>query len=80
MIHLGRLGLVAGEGHFEVTEVYSLGVEDVIVWRQNDSVNSLRCPVVPMSWLLQDSISIDRVVLKFVTPTRLIVDGKPLRK
>jgi hypothetical protein len=80
LIYLGRLGMVAGEGHFDVTEVYSVGMDELLVWRQGDPVNSLQCPVVPMSWLLNESISTDPVILKFLTPTRLMTDGKPLRK
>ncbi len=81
MIHLGRLGLVRGQGQFDVTEVYSVGMgEDPLVWRQGDPVASLLCPVLPMAWILKDCRLTEKMTLHFTTPTRLMVDGKPLRK
>jgi hypothetical protein len=81
-IHLGRLGLVAGEGRFEVSELYSKesdGAERV-AWRQHEPLEAIAFTVQPLSWLLQIERIAKTVMVKFTTPTRLIVDGKPLRK
>ena len=49
LVHLGRLGLVAGEGQYDVREVFSISCEsDTRVWRQGDPVKSLPCQVSPL--------------------------------
>lgn len=80
--HLGRLGLVAGEGRFEVTEVVALsgdGAESK-VWSHGQNISPLACPVIPATWLLMDESPGPVMTLNFITPARLIVDGRPLRK
>ena len=82
LIDLGHLGLVAGAGHFEVSGVYrreSDGSESLI-WQQHESRETLTCTILPLSWLLQDGRIKNTLALSFMTPTRLMVDGKPLRK
>jgi hypothetical protein len=82
LIHLGQLGLVAGKGHFEVSEVHSRGIDDSesLAWRHEEPLESLTCSVFSLTWLLQEQRIARNVTLKFVTPTRLMVEGKPLRK
>jgi len=82
LIHVGRLGLVAGEGLFEVTEVYSKASDhsEGLAWRQNKPLESLTCSVQSLDWLLQSDRITNNVVVKYITPTRLMVNGKPLRK
>lgn len=82
LVHLGHLGLVAGKGHFEVSEVYSVGSgnSESLAWRQGEPLESLSCSVQSLTWLLQEERIAGNVKLNFVTPTRLIVEGKPLRK
>ncbi len=82
LIHLGHLGLVAGAGRFEVPEVYSREADcsDRLVWRQNEPLEGITCSVQSLHWLLSDGRIPNNVLVKFVTPTRLMVDGKPLRK
>ncbi len=82
LIHLGHLGLVAGNGHFEISEVYSVGSgnSECLAWRQNEPLESLSCSVQSLTWLLQEERIARNVRLNFITPTRLIVEGKPLRK
>ena len=82
LIHLGRLGLVAGDGRFEVPEVYSREFDctDRLVWRQNEPLDDITFSVQSLHWLLNDGRILNNVLVKFVTPTRLMVDGKPLRK
>ena len=82
LMQLGHLGLSAGEGRFAVTRVHSRepdGSEN-IVWRQHEPLETLTCSVQPLTWLLHDERIMNDVVVKFITPTRLMVDGKPLRK
>jgi len=82
LIHLGHLGLDAGEGRFEVTGVYNRQSDgsDTRIWRQYELADSLACSVQPLIWLLQDKRMTTDVTVKFMTPTRLMVDGKPLRR
>ncbi len=82
LIHVGHLGLVVGEGLFEVTEVYSKASDNSegLAWRQAEPLDSLTCSVQSLDWLLQNDRITNNVVVKYVTPTRLMVNGKPLRK
>lgn len=82
LIHLGHLGLVDGEGQFDVTEVFAKGVDnnESLAWRQGLPLDSLSCSVLPLSWLIKNSQSMEALKIRFVTPTRLLVDGKPLKK
>lgn len=82
LIHLGHLGLVAGKGCFEVTRVCerdSNGAE-LTIWRQREPTEELECTVKPLTWLFENERVAKNVVIRFITPTRLMVDGKPLRK
>lgn len=80
--HLGRLGLVNGEGCFEVVEACSMETDGtpVVVWRQAEMLDTLVCTVQPLAWLLQVSTVCRQVVVEYVTPVRLMVGGKPLRR
>lgn len=82
LVHLGSLGLTAGEGRFDVIELHSNGpgASDGLNWRQGEPYDALSCPVLSMSWLLQKERLEERIRLNFNTPTRLMVAGKPLRK
>ncbi len=82
LVQLGRQGLVAGDGCFEVPEVYSRDSErsDALVWRQTDPFEPLPCSVQPLTWLLQKHCITRCLTVKYLTPTRLLVNGKPLRK
>jgi len=82
LIHLGHLGLVSGAGHFEVTEAYSRQANgsESPVWRQPEPLETLTCSVLPLIWLFQEERIKSHVTVKFTTPTRLMADGKPLRK
>jgi hypothetical protein len=82
LIHIGKLGLVAGEGRFEVVELLNVGPaqSEGLVWRQDEPLESLACSVQPLSWLLCQGQVHKQVRLIFTTPTRLMVNGKPLRK
>lgn len=82
LIHLGSLGLVAGEGCFEVTAVCSRQADfsETLVWRQGDPLDNLTCVIQPLSWLLQRQQVPNAVTLEYLTPTRLLVNGKPLRR
>ena len=82
LIHIGKLGLVAGEGRFEVIELLNLEPDqsEGLVWRRDEPLESLACSVQPLSWLLCQGPVQKQVQLRFKTPTRLMVHGKPLRK
>lgn len=82
LIALGRLGLVPGGGHFDVTEVYSVsdGEAETLAWRQGDPLDALMCAVQPLNWLVTQDRIPDRLEISYVTPVRLLANGKPLRK
>lgn len=82
LAHLGHLGLSAGEGRFEVADVSALGLNqpEVTVWRQGEPMMALPCTVEPLSWHLCPDGPVEALTLRFMTPTRLLVAGRPLRK
>lgn len=82
LIHLGHLGLVAGEGRFAVAEVFSRvsGQSEGVAWRHSQPLETLTCSVQPLTWLIQEEQVAHKLNVRFTTPTRLMVDGKPLRK
>lgn len=82
LIELGHLGLSAGEGRFAVTRVRSRDPDgsESQAWRQHEPLKTLTCSVQPLTWLLQDERIMNDVTIRFITPTRLMVDGKPLRR
>ncbi len=82
LIQLGRQGLVAGEGCFDVSEVHGRESDETedLVWRQTDPLEALPCAVRPLSWLLQKQRITRGLTITYLTPTRLLVDGKPLRQ
>jgi hypothetical protein len=82
LIQLGRQGLVAGEGSFDVIEVHGRESDETenLVWRQADPLEALPCAVQPLSWLLQKQRIPRGLTITYLTPTRLLVDGKPLRQ
>jgi len=82
LMRLGDLGLVNGEGNFVVTEVYHRHADHStsLAWCQSESPESLACAVQPLTWVLQRQSVTSKISIKYLTPTRLMVDGKPLRK
>lgn len=82
LIHIGKLGMATGDGRFEVVELYNQepAHSESLVWRQHQPLDSLACSVQPLSWLLHQEPVQTQVRLRFKTPTRLLIDGKPLRK
>lgn len=83
LVHLGRVGLVDGEGQFEVSQALSLGLnqEETLVWRQQEALVSLTPVVTSLAWWLETCLPPQSpVTLEFLTPTRLLADGRPLRR
>lgn len=82
LIHLGRLGLAAGEGRFEVVEMATVAADRSLTqaWHQNMPLDKIACSVQPLTWLLQKDTVATPCCLEYQTPVRLMVAGKPLRK
>ncbi len=82
LIHLGSLGLISGEGRFTVSKLYSQESDcsERLVWAHNAPIDGLACSVLPLPWFLPQERIHQHLTVKYVTPARLIVDGKPLRK
>lgn len=82
LIHLGQLGLVAGEGQYDVTEVEALQPEGQFepVWQQSEALVALTSPVLSLLWLVQRESLAEQLTLHFTTPTRLLRAGRPFRQ
>jgi len=82
LMHLGQLGLVAGEGQFDVTDVNALQPDGSTtrIWRQTVPVADMACPVQNLLWWVQREQVSEQLLLRFTTPTRLMTAGKPLRQ
>ncbi len=82
LIQLGHQGLVADKGRFAVAEVVSIEPDHSksLVWKQNQPFETFTCSVQPLTWLLQTERIASQLIIRFITPTRLMVDGKPLRR
>jgi hypothetical protein len=77
----GRLGLHRGEGQFELTAVFA---EDAAgnrsrIWSEGENLKDMAPPVCNARWWLESGqpggSSVD---LEFITPARLLSQGKPL--
>lgn len=83
LMHLGRLGLVDGQGQFEVTGVHnaSQSQADGAVWLPPESPADLSPEVSSLHWWLESHLPQQSpLTLEFLLPTRLLVDGRPLRR
>jgi hypothetical protein len=82
LVAMGPLGLVQGEGCFEVSQVESVSLdgEAVTLWQQQTPAESLAPEIVTAEGYLQrqdhDPLSL---LLQFHTPARLMKSGKPLK-
>jgi hypothetical protein len=84
LIHIGERGLVNGEGCFDVATVHALGTPadddaQLLTWQQNQPLSALYSAIIPLNWLLSDHPAPAQRTLRFQTPARLLVRGKPLR-
>lgn len=82
LVRLGRLGLIQGEGRFEVTDVLS---SDLSGAQRSLSPAGRPAPLAPDvlsvgDWLDHHLPRSQPVRLDIVTPARLLVDGRPLRQ
>jgi len=82
LVHLGKLGLISGEGHYDLTEVRAMQPDGayVQVWREGAPLDSLSFPVLNLMWLVRKDQIPAQVMVRFNTPARIMKDGKPLRK
>lgn len=83
LIHLGQLGLVDGQGQFEVTGVHNVsqGQTDGAVWSSPEPLAELSPAVMSLDWWLETHLPQQSpLTLEFLQPTRLLVDGRPLRR
>lgn len=79
---LGRLGLHRGEGLFELVAVDS---EDSAgnrspLWQEGKAMLELAPTVIDLRWWLNGFSEASSVVLEFLTPARLLSQGRPLFK
>jgi len=83
LIHLGHLGLVGGQGQFEVAGVHNASQDQPgdAVWLPSDSCSNLSPAITPLGWWLETHLPQQSpLTLEFQSPTRLLVDGRPLRR
>lgn len=82
LIALGQIGLEQGEGRFEVSEVKCPGIAggNRTVWLQTDAGREIVPNIHCLATYLKDDLLVHTDVrLEFVTPTRLMRGGRPLR-
>ncbi len=83
LIHLGPLGLVDGNGTYEVTEIQSVAADlsSQTVWRKENLFDVFSPNILTLDWWIDTHLpTYDNLTLEFATPTRLLVGGKPLRR
>lgn len=83
LVQLGRSGLVDGASQFDVVEVCASGEDGVsqTVWRAGTSPGSVAPPLDSLgSWLERQWPEGWPLTLQFVTPTRLLSNGRLLRR
>lgn len=79
---LGHQGLVRGEGHFEVTDVLSVGLhgQTQTVWRQNEHWAQLTPEINTLASYLELTLPLGGALrLDIDTPARLVHAGRLLR-
>lgn len=79
---LGKIGFHRGQGLFELVAIEA---EDAAghrspLWREGSSLHSLTPPVNEVGWWLRRGGEPDAVLLEFLTPARLLSQGRPLFK
>jgi len=77
---LGELGLHHGQGRFELVAIdaETAAGECIPVWSEGQGVDSLVLPINDLSWWLGRSFPPSAVCLEFITPARLLSQGRPL--
>ena len=78
---LGKTGFFKGEGRFELDMVVGRdqAVNQQLLWRGCELLSEFSVPQVSLSWYIDDrSLRQDQLLLSFLTPARLLSDGKPL--
>ena len=83
LIQLGRSGLVDGAGLFDVVEVCASGEDGVsqTVWMTGAPSETVAPPLDTLgSWLERQCSEDGQLTLQFVTPTRLLSNGRLLRR
>jgi hypothetical protein len=80
MCALGAAGVHRGEGRFELTAVEAEEVSGVFrpIWRSGMSPERLAVPIQDATWWLENTVPRPPVILEFLTPARLLADGRPL--
>ncbi len=83
LVQLGRSGLIDGAGLFDVVEVCASGEDGVnqTVWRMGAPSKTVAPPLDTLgSWLERQWSEVGPLTLQFVTPTRLLSNGRLLRR
>jgi hypothetical protein len=82
LIDLGRRGLVEDGGCFEVLNLICVSADGTpaSVWRAGQTVEDLEVSVLSLDWLTAQQVDCGKVRLRFTTPSRLLVRGRPLRR
>ena len=81
--HLGQSGLYNGRGRFfiEAIETEDPSGLTAMLWTQGEERGELAPPISDLSWWLErQNAPVDPLRLEFLTPARLIHNGKPLFK
>lgn len=78
---IGKAGFFMGEGRFEIEGIQALTHSEgwQPVWSQGADLGDLSAPLLNVRWLLEDSSLFGQgLLLKLVTPARLLRNNRPL--
>ncbi len=82
LVRLGQCGIVEGRGKFAVTALEAVGQDEQVqgLWQQGDRLDRIAPPIDSIGLWLERRLPVDLpLVLQFVTPTRVMANGRPLR-
>jgi hypothetical protein len=79
---LGKIGFHRGQGTFELVaiEAEDSSGNRVTIWREQEGFHLLTPPINEVGWWLNRVAEPATVVLEFLTPARLLSQGRPLFK
>jgi hypothetical protein len=79
---LGKIGLRRGQGLFELVtiEAEDSSGHRFSIWREGAGFHLLAPPINEVGWWLSRGDKLEAVLLEFLTPARLLSQGRPLFK
>ncbi len=82
LVRLGHFGLADGQGKFDLVDLAATGPDHrrQSLWRRGDECDRIAPPIDSLGWWLERGLPVALPLsLRFEIPTRLLVNGRPLR-